>query len=458
MNVVILAAGMGKRMQSALPKVLHPLAGKPLLQHVIDTARELAPSKLCVIYGHGGAAVPEMVNLQNNGEHANIDTALQEPQLGTGHAVMQAAPQLDDNAPTLILYGDVPLTTSASLRRLVEAAGSDKLAILTVEQANPFGLGRIVREGGNIVRIVEEKDATEAERAIREINSGIIVAPTRQLKEWLGSLSNNNAQGEYYLTDIVAKAVADGVPVVSAHPSAEWEVAGVNSKVQLAELERRHQLNKANVLLEQGVTLMDPARIDIRGTLVCGRDVTIDVGCVFEGRVELADGVSVGAHNVIVNASIAAGAQIKPFCHIEGAKVGPKSMIGPYARLRPGADLAEDVHIGNFVEVKNSTIAAHSKANHLSYVGDSTVGSRVNIGAGTITCNYDGVNKYRTVIEDDAFIGSDSQLVAPVTVGKGATLGAGTTLTKDAPAGKLTISRARQMTIDAWQRPVKIKK
>ncbi|MET0858457.1 MAG: bifunctional UDP-N-acetylglucosamine diphosphorylase/glucosamine-1-phosphate N-acetyltransferase GlmU [Telluria sp.] len=458
MNVVILAAGMGKRMQSALPKVLHPLAGKPLLQHVIDTARELAPSKLCVIYGHGGAAVPEMVKLQNNGEHATIDTALQEPQLGTGHAVMQAAPQLDDNAPTLILYGDVPLTTSASLRRLVEAAGSDKLAILTVEQANPFGLGRIVREGGNIVRIVEEKDASEAERAIREINSGIIVAPTRQLKEWLASLSNNNAQGEYYLTDIVAKAVADGVPVVSAQPSAEWEVAGVNSKVQLAELERRHQLNKANVLLEQGVTLMDPARIDIRGTLVCGRDVTIDVGCVFEGRVELADGVSVGAHNVIVNASIAAGAQIKPFCHIEGAKVGPKSMIGPYARLRPGAELAEDVHIGNFVEVKNSTIAAHSKANHLSYVGDATVGSRVNIGAGTITCNYDGVNKYRTVIEDDAFIGSDSQLVAPVTVGKGATLGAGTTLTKDAPAGKLTISRARQMTIDAWQRPVKIKK
>lgn len=458
MNVVILAAGMGKRMQSTLPKVLHPLAGKPLLQHVIDTARELAPSKLCVIYGHGGAAVPEMVKLQNNGEHALIDTALQEPQLGTGHAVMQAAPQLDDNAPTLILYGDVPLTTAASLQRLVEAAGSDKLAILTVEQANPFGLGRIVRENGAIVRIVEEKDASDAERAICEINSGIIVAPTRQLKEWLGSLSNHNAQGEYYLTDIVAKAVADGVPVVSAQPSAEWEVAGVNSKVQLAELERRHQLNKANVLLEQGVTLMDPARIDIRGTLVCGRDVTIDVGCVFEGKVELADGVYVGAHSFIVNSTIATGAQIKPFCHIEGATVGAKSMIGPYARLRPGAELAEDVHIGNFVEVKNSTIAAHSKANHLSYVGDSTVGSRVNIGAGTITCNYDGVNKYRTVIEDDAFIGSDSQLVAPVTVGKGATLGAGTTLTKDAPAGKLTISRARQMTIDSWQRPVKVKK
>jgi bifunctional UDP-N-acetylglucosamine pyrophosphorylase/glucosamine-1-phosphate N-acetyltransferase len=434
------------------------LAGKPLLQHVIDTARGLNPNKLCVIYGHGGAAVPSAVQAWSAHGGLTIDTALQEPQLGTGHAVMQAAPQLDDNAPTLILYGDVPLTTAASLQRLVEAAGSDKLAILTVEQANPFGLGRIVRENGAIVRIVEEKDASAAERAIREINSGIIVAPTKQLKEWLGSLSNNNAQGEYYLTDIVAKAVADGVPVVSAHPSAEWEVAGVNSKVQLAELERRHQLNKANALLEQGVTLMDPARIDIRGTLVCGRDVTIDVGCVFEGKVELADGVHIGAHSFIVNATFAAGAQIKPFCHIEGATVGAKSMIGPYARLRPGAELAEDVHIGNFVEVKNSTIAAHSKANHLSYVGDSTVGSRVNIGAGTITCNYDGVNKFRTVIEDDAFIGSDSQLVAPVTVGKGATLGAGTTLTKDAPAGKLTISRAKQMTIDSWQRPVKVKK
>ncbi|MFL6709117.1 MAG: bifunctional UDP-N-acetylglucosamine diphosphorylase/glucosamine-1-phosphate N-acetyltransferase GlmU [Massilia sp.] len=458
MNVVILAAGMGKRMQSALPKVLHPLAGKPLLQHVIDTARELSPSKLCVIYGHGGAAVPAMVQARNNGTHAPIATALQEPQLGTGHAVMQALPQLDDNQPTLILYGDVPLTTSDSLRRLVEAAGADKLGILTVEQNNPFGLGRMVRENGKIVRIVEEKDATEDERKIREINSGIMVAPTARLKEWLGTLSNNNAQGEYYLTDIVAKAVAEGVEVVSAHPGGEWEVAGVNSKVQLAELERRHQLNLANKLLEQGVTLMDPARIDIRGSLKCGRDVTIDVGCVFEGVVELADGVTVGAHSVVVNAKIGAGAQIKPFCHIDSAVVGAQSQIGPYARLRPGAELGEDVHIGNFVEVKNSTIAAHSKANHLAYVGDSTVGSRVNIGAGTITCNYDGVNKHRTVIEDDAFIGSDTQLVAPVTVGAGATLGAGTTLTKNAPAGKLTISRARQVTIENWQRPVKIKK
>jgi bifunctional UDP-N-acetylglucosamine pyrophosphorylase/glucosamine-1-phosphate N-acetyltransferase len=371
---------------------------------------------------------------------------------------MQAVPQLEEDAPTLVLYGDVPLTSAGSLHKLVEAAGNDKLAIMTVEQANPFGLGRIIRDGGQIVRIVEEKDASEAERAIREINSGIMVIPTRHLKKWLAALSNNNAQGEYYLTDIVAQAVADGVPVVSSQPSAEWEVAGVNSKVQLAELERRHQLNIANALLEQGVTLMDPSRIDVRGELVCGRDVTIDVGCVFEGRVELGDGVTVGPHNVLVNAKIAAGAQIKPFCHIEDAVVGAKSLIGPYARLRPGTELGEDVHVGNFVEIKNSQVAAHSKANHLAYVGDSTVGSRVNIGAGTITCNYDGANKFRTVIEDDAFIGSDTQLVAPVTVGKGATIGAGTTLTKDAPAGKLTISRPKQMTIEGWNRPVKAKK
>jgi bifunctional UDP-N-acetylglucosamine pyrophosphorylase/glucosamine-1-phosphate N-acetyltransferase len=458
MNVVILAAGMGKRMQSALPKVLHPLAGKPLLQHVINTARSLSPSKLCVIYGHGGAAVPSAVQAWSSDGGVAIDTALQEPQLGTGHAVMQALPQIDENAPTLVLYGDVPLTTSASLRRLVEAAGDDKLAILTVEQANPFGLGRIVRENGNIVRIVEEKDANEVERAIKEINSGIMVIPTRHLTSWLGSLKNNNAQGEYYLTDIVAQAVAAGVPVVSAQPSAEWEVAGVNSKVQLAELERRHQLNIATALLEKGVTLLDPARIDVRGELVCGRDVIIDVGCVFEGRVVLGDGVTIGANNVLVNATVAAGAQIKPFCHLEGAAVGEKSVIGPYARLRPGTELGEDVHVGNFVEIKNSKVAAHSKANHLAYVGDADVGSRVNIGAGTITCNYDGANKFRTIIEDDVFIGSDSQLVAPVTVGKGATLGAGTTLTKDAPAGKLTISRPKQLTIENWKRPVKVKK
>jgi bifunctional UDP-N-acetylglucosamine pyrophosphorylase/glucosamine-1-phosphate N-acetyltransferase len=452
MNVVILAAGMGKRMQSALPKVLHPLAGKPLLSHVVATARALSPSKLCVIYGHGGAMVPELM------QSPDLCFAKQEPQLGTGHAVMQAIPHLDDDAPTLVLYGDVPLTMANSLQRLLDIAGNKKLAILTIEMEDPTGYGRIVREHGEIVRIVEQKDANESERAIREINTGIMVAPTAKLKQWLATLSNDNAQREYYLTDIVACAVADRVPVVSAQPAAIWETLGVNSKTQLAELERIYQRNTANALLEQGVTLADPARIDIRGTLTCGREVSIDVGCVFEGDVTLGDKVTIGANCVIENARIANDVNIKPFCHIEQAVIGAGSIIGPYARLRPGTELADDVHIGNFVEIKNSKIAAHSKANHLSYVGDATVGSRVNIGAGTITCNYDGANKFRTVIEDDAFIGSDTQLVAPVTVGKGATLGAGTTLTKDAPAGKLTVSRAKQVTIDNWQRPVKTKK
>ncbi|PFH10137.1 bifunctional UDP-N-acetylglucosamine pyrophosphorylase/glucosamine-1-phosphate N-acetyltransferase [Collimonas sp. PA-H2] len=452
MNVVILAAGMGKRMQSALPKVLHPLAGKSLLAHVVDTARSLSPTRLCIIYGHGGDAVLKQFN------GADLSFAKQEPQLGTGHAVAQAVPKLDDNVPTLVLYGDVPLTSSATLQRLVDAAGADRLAILTVQLADPTGYGRIVREDGKITRIVEQKDASAAERAITECNTGIMVAPTRQLKEWLANLSNNNAQGEYYLTDIVASAVAAGTPVVSAQPDAVWETLGVNSKVQLAELERVHQRSIAERLLEQGVTLLDPARLDVRGTLSCGRDVSIDVGCIFEGDVRIEDGAVIGAHCVIKNARIGRDANIKPFCHIEDAVVGAASQIGPYARLRPGTELGEDVHIGNFVEVKNSQVAAHSKANHLAYVGDATVGSRVNIGAGTITCNYDGANKFRTIIEDDAFIGSDSQLVAPVRVGKGATLGAGTTLTKDAPEGKLTVSRARQITIDGWQRPVKIKK
>ena len=452
MNVVILAAGMGKRMQSDLPKVLHALAGKPLLSHVIDTARSLSPSRICVIYGHGGDAVPSRLAA------GDLSFALQQPQLGTGHAVMQAVPQLNDDEPTLVLYGDVPLTSAATLKTLADKAGKEKLAVLTVNLSDPAGYGRIVREGSRIVRIVEQKDANDAERAISEVNTGIIVAPTKALKSWLGQLSNNNAQKEYYLTDIIAMAVKDGVPVESAQPAHVWETLGVNSKVQLAELERIHQRNIANAMLEQGVTLADPARIDVRGSLTCGRDVEIDVGCVFDGDVELADGVKIGANCVIRNARIMARATIKPFCHIEDATVGAESQIGPYARLRPGTVLGDDVHIGNFVEVKNSSFGAHSKANHLAYVGDATVGSRVNIGAGTITCNYDGANKHRTVIEDDAFIGSDTQLVAPVTVGKGATLGAGTTLTKDAPAGSLTVSRAKQISITDWQRPVKQKK
>lgn len=453
MNIVILAAGMGQRMQSALPKVLHPLAGKPLLSHVIETARALKPSRLCVIYGHGGETLPNLM------QAPDIAFVKQAPQLGTGHAVMQAVPQLADDVPTLILYGDVPLTSVDTLQRLLQGAGADRLGILTVKLAEPSGYGRIVRnQAGEILRIVEQKDATDAERAIDEINTGIMVAPTIPLKRWLAALSNHNAQGEYYLTDIVAQAVNDGIAITSTQPDAIYETLGVNNKQQLAELERLHQSKLAQALLQQGVTLADPARIDIRGTLTCGRDVSIDVGCVFEGNVVLADGVKIGAYCVIKDTNIAQHSQIKPFCHIEEASIGQDARIGPYARLRPGTQLAEDVHIGNFVEVKNSHIAAHSKANHLSYIGDASIGARVNIGAGTITCNYDGVNKFRTTIEDDAFIGSDSQLVAPVTVGKGATLGAGTTLTKDAPAGQLTVSRAKQMTISTWQRPVKIKK
>jgi bifunctional UDP-N-acetylglucosamine pyrophosphorylase/glucosamine-1-phosphate N-acetyltransferase len=452
MNVVILAAGMGKRMQSDLPKVLHALAGKPLLSHVIDTARQLSPSRCCVIFGHGGDKVPTQLAADD------LQFVLQEPQLGTGHAVMQAVSKLNDDQPTLILYGDVPLTTVATLRILTEKAGNDKLAILTIAMDDPTGYGRIVREQNKIVRIVEQKDATEIERQIHEVNTGILVAPTRQLKDWLSRLSNHNAQGEYYLTDIVALAVKDNVVIESAQPSHAWETLGVNSKVQLAELERIHQLNLAHQLLEQGVTLADPARIDIRGELHCARDVSIDVGCVFEGQVHIGQGVSIGAYCMIKNSRIADNANIKPFTHIDEASVGSDSQIGPYARLRPGTRLGSDVHVGNFVEIKNSDFGAHSKANHLAYVGDTTVGSRVNIGAGTITCNYDGANKHRTVIEDDAFIGSDTQLVAPVTVGKGATIGAGTTLTKDAPPDSLTVSRARQTTIAGWQRPVKQKK
>lgn len=452
MNVIILAAGMGKRMQSDLPKVLHALAGKPLLSHVIDTARQLSPSRCCVVYGHGGDKVPTQLAADD------LQFVLQEPQLGTGHAVMQAVSKLNEDQPTLVLYGDVPLTTVTTLRTLTEKAGNEKLAILTIAMDDPTGYGRIVREQNKIVRIVEQKDATDLERQIREVNTGILVAPTRQLKNWLSQLSNHNAQGEYYLTDIIALAVKDKVVIESTQPSHAWETLGVNSKVQLAELERIHQLNLAHQLLEQGVTLTDPSRIDIRGELHCARDVSIDIGCVFEGQVHIGQGVSIGAYCVIKNSRIADNANIKPFTHIDEASVGSDSQIGPYARLRPGTTLGPDVHVGNFVEIKNSEFGAHSKANHLAYVGDTTVGSRVNIGAGTITCNYDGANKHRTIIEDDAFIGSDTQLVAPVTVGKGATIGAGTTLTKDAPPDSLTVSRARQTSIAGWQRPVKQKK
>ena len=449
MNVVILAAGMGKRMRSDLPKVLHTLAGKPLLAHVVDAARSLGPGRIVVVYGHGGEAVPRAI------EGEELRWALQEPQLGTGHAVMQALPHLDPATPTLVLYGDVPLIGRDTLARLLAAAGTDRLGLLTVDLPDPEGYGRVVRESGRIVRIVEHKDADADTRAIREVNTGILVAPTAALARWLGALSNDNAQKEYYLTDVVAAAVHDDVEVVSAQPSDLSETLGVNSKVQLAALERIFQGRVAARLMDEGVQLADPARLDVRGELACGRDVSIDVNCVFEGKVEIGDGASVGAHCVIRDTRIGAGAQILPFTLIERSSIGARARIGPYARLRPGTELGEETHVGNFVEMKNTRMAAKSKANHLSYLGDTTVGERVNIGAGTITCNYDGANKYPTVIEDDAFIGSDTQLVAPVRVGRGATLAAGTTLTRDAPEHKLTMSRTQQTTVESWKRPVK---
>ena len=439
-------------MHSNLPKVLHPLAGKALVSHVIDCARQLSPQTLCLVYGHGGDAVRSTLDAPD------LAWALQEPQLGTGHAVQQALPHLKGDGTTLILYGDVPLIRTETLKTLVQAAHG-ALAILTVELADPTGYGRIVRnEAGQVVRIVEQKDASAEERNIREINTGIMAMPTACLGEWLSRLSNNNAQKEYYLTDIVSMAVAEGLPIHTTHPKKEWEVVGVNNKVQLAELERVAQRDSAEQLMEQGVRLADPARLDVRGELTCGRDVFIDVNCVFEGKVELEEAVEVGPNCVIKNARIGAGTRLAAFTHIEDAIVGPDGQIGPFARLRPGTELGADVHIGNFVEIKKTKIAAHSKANHLAYLGDAIIGSRVNVGAGTITCNYDGANKFQTIIEDDAFIGSDTQLVAPVTVGRGATLGAGTTLTKDAPPDTLTLSRTKQVSVTGWKRPAKTKK
>ena len=453
LNIVVLAAGLGKRMQSSLPKVLHPIAGKSMLAHVLDNAREQQPQRIVVVVGHGADQVQAAF-----AQSQDLAFALQQPQQGTGHAVQQAVPFLqgdDDAGATLVLYGDVPLVQPDTLARLLEARG-DGVAVLTQFMDDPTGYGRIVRgASGGIERIVEHKDAAPQELAINEVNTGILVAPTKKLKQWLGQIRNDNAQGEYYLTDIIGLAVADGVPVNAAQPAQDWETLGVNSRVQQAELERAWQAEQARRLLEQGVTIMDPARFDLRGTLVCGRDVSIDVGCVFEGNVELADGVRIGPHCVIRNASLGEGARIEAFSHIEQAKVAEQAVIGPYARLRPGADIGAHAHVGNFVEIKKSRLGEGSKANHLSYIGDAQVGDRVNIGAGVITCNYDGANKYETVIEDEAFIGSDTQLVAPVRVGRGATLAAGTTLTKDAPAERLTLSRVKQSTSENWRRPVK---
>ncbi|MDO9219987.1 MAG: bifunctional UDP-N-acetylglucosamine diphosphorylase/glucosamine-1-phosphate N-acetyltransferase GlmU [Thiobacillus sp.] len=452
LEILILAAGKGTRMRSDLPKVLHKLAGKPLLGHVVDNAHALGATQTCVVYGFGGEAVPQAL------ADDKLTFVLQAEQHGTGHAVQQALPALADDSVTLVLYGDVPLTHTATLQPLVTAAQAGKLGLLTVTLADPTGYGRIVREHGKVTRIVEHKDATDAERAIAEVNTGILAVATRHLKQWIATLKNDNAQGEYYLTDIIARAVADAIEVETHQPAYEWEVLGVNSKAQLAQLERIHQNEIAQALLESGVTLMDPARLDVRGALDCGRDVVIDINCVFEGRVLLGDGVQVGANCVLRNVTVAAGTQIDAFTLIDDAEIGEINRLGPFSRIRPGTKLARDVHVGNFVEIKNSQIDDGSKIGHLSYIGDTTMGKQVNIGAGTITCNYDGANKHRTVIGDDVFVGSDTQLVAPVTVGKGATLGAGTTLTKDAPAGELTLSRAKQTTITGWTRPVKLKK
>ena len=453
LNVVIMAAGKGTRMRSATPKVLHKLAGRPLLQHVLDRVAPLSPERCVVITGHGAEQVEQLVG------HAAV-CVRQDPQLGTGHAVLQAVPALHDAADTtLILNGDVPLISSDTAAALAAACGGQRLALLTVTLDDATGYGRIVRDGESVRAIVEHKDATPAQRDIREVYTGMMAAPTTLLKRWVAALKNDNAQREYYLTDIVAMAVAEGVPVVATAAHDETEVLGVNSPAQLADLERRLQRRQAEVLMEAGLRLADPARFDLRGVLRHGQDVEIDVNCVFEGAVELGDDVRIGANCVIRNARIAAGAVIHPFTHIEGdaagVQVGSGALVGPFARLRPGAVLGDEVHIGNFVEVKNATLAKGAKANHLAYLGDSTVGERVNFGAGSITANYDGANKHRTVIGNDVHVGSNCVLVAPITLGDGATIGGGSTIAKDAPAGQLTVARARQVSLAGWTRPTK---
>ena len=457
MNIVILAAGQGKRMRSPLPKVLHRVAGRPMLDHVIATAQAVAagrggPTRTVVVIGHGAEQVRAAFS-----DRGDVDFVLQQPQLGTGHAVMQAAPRIDDAWPTLVLYGDVPLVRAGTLERLLDGAGSG-VAVLTVRLPDPTGYGRIVRDWhGNVLRIVEQKDASDEERRIDEVNTGILVAPTGRLKAWLAKLSNDNAQQEYYLTDVVAQAVAEGVRVAGIEAADADETLGVNSKAQLAQVERVAQLRSAASVMEAGATLADPARFDVRGELAVGTDVFIDVNCVFEGRVSLADGVRIGPHCVIRDCAIGSRTEVHGFCHLDGAAIGADARIGPFARLRPTTTLADGVHIGNFVEVKNSQLDAASKANHLSYVGDATVGRDVNIGAGTIVANYDGANKHRTVIGDHAHTGSNSVLVAPITVGAGATVGAGSTVTREVPAGELTVARAKQVTVRGWKRPVKKK-
>jgi len=447
LHIIILAAGQGTRMHSEIPKVLHELAGRPLLAHVIACARALKPARIHVVYGYGGRQVPDGL------AEANVEWVLQAEQKGTGHALRQAMTDIGDDTLVLVLYGDVPLTRSESLRPLIAAAAAGNLALMTVELAEASGYGRIVRDAqGRVTRIVEHKDATPAERALREVNTGILAAPAGRLKKYLAALKNDNAQGEYYLTDVVALAAADGVKITSLSPADHWEIMGVNSKAQLAELERIQQRNQAQALMEQGLTLRDPARFDLRGTLTFGVDVVIDVNVVIEGNVSLGDRVQIGPNNVLRDCAIGADSVVQPNCVIEQAGIGQHCRIGPFARIRPEARIADRAHIGNFVEIKKADIGAGSKINHLSYIGDSQVGRDVNIGAGTITCNYDGAHKHRTVIGDGAFIGSNTALVAPVTIGAGATVGAGSTITSDVPDDTLAVSRTKQKTVPGWKR------
>jgi bifunctional UDP-N-acetylglucosamine pyrophosphorylase/glucosamine-1-phosphate N-acetyltransferase len=449
LEILILAAGLGKRMRSSLPKVLHPLAGRPLLAHVLDTARGLSPRKIVVVHGHGAAQVKQAF------PEKDLEWVLQAEQLGTAHAVMQAMPLVGPDAEVLVLYGDVPLVRAETLKRLL-GAGRDGLAVLTAELEDPAAYGRVVRDAaGRVKRMVELRDASPVEREIREINAGFYALSAKRLSAWLKKIDNRNAQKEYYLTDLVGLAVAEGVPVVAVKADDAWEAAGVNSKGELAALERQYQKTVSQRLLDTGVTLADPARVDVRGALECGRDVAIDVNCVFEGQVKLGDGVRIGVNCVLRNVTVAAGSEILPFCHLEDSSIGERCRIGPYARLRPGNALADGVHIGNFVELKASRLGVGSKANHLSYLGDSEIGARVNVGAGTITCNYDGAAKHRTVIEDDCFIGSDATLVAPVRIARGSYIGAGSTINKDTPAGQLTVARARQVSVRGWKPPKK---
>ena len=451
LNIIILAAGKGTRMHSNKPKVLHEVAGKPILAHVITCAKALNPQKIIVVYGFGGETVREAF------VHENILWVNQAEQKGTGHAVQQTVANLDVDANVLILLGDVPLVDAEACKNLI-AEAHNKLAILSFNKPDPTGYGRIVRNNNLVSAIVEQKDATEAQRKITEVNTGIMAMPNVYLIKWLLQLTNNNAQGEYYLTDVVEFAVQDKIDVVVEITTDEWSVTGINSKTDLSNIEREFQNRVAQKLLQQGVTLKDASRLDVRGVLNCGRDVEIDVNCVFEGNVTLGDNVKIAANCVIKNAHIYNNAQILPFTHIDDAHIGENSRIGPYARIRPGTTLAAKTHVGNFVELKNAQVDTGSKINHLSYVGDTTVGKNVNIGAGTITCNYDGVNKHRTVIEDGVFVGSDTQLVAPVTIGKNATIAAGSTITKNVPADGLTICRAKeQKTYTNWKRPLKTK-